>query len=330
MARDYVDQVAASIIEQLRQGTAPWQKPWTPGERFMSYNPTSGNEYHGMNAVWLMSRAERHGYVDARWMTYRQAQSQDAQVRDGEKGTAIQFWKWQGHEPIHDVGGQPVLDENDEPVRRMVRYERPRVWSAAVFNAEQIDGLPPPSPRPVLAEWERHERADAILIRSGAMIRHMSGDRAFYRLAEDAITLPERGQFPSGDVYYATALHELGHNAAFRIMPHDRSDCPSSREPDLNDIGIKRRSLSDTRRCQFRIGLVRRKVRSVLQPERNDCDITIRDGRSGRLRGRVAATPSSAVRGRPQSPRLQVLDASPIRGSRVTLLCGGRGAWSRR
>jgi len=55
------------------------------------------------------------------------------------------------------------------------------------------------------------------------------------------------------------------------------------------------------RRCQFRIGLMHRKVRSVLQPERNDCDNHNTRWRSGHLRGRVAATPSSAVRGRPQS-----------------------------
>ena len=211
MARDYVDQVAAAIIAQLKQGTAPWQKPWAPGERFMPYNPTTGNEYRGMNAVWLMSRAELHGYGDARWMTYRQAQAQDAQVRKGEKGTAIQFWKWEGLEPLFDVDGKPALDDRGEPVRRMVRYERPRVWSAAVFNAEQIDGMPPAVVRPVAAEWERHERAETILTRSGATIRYVPGDRALYRLNEDTITLPERSQFRSGDRFYATALHELGH-----------------------------------------------------------------------------------------------------------------------
>ncbi|MDT7953494.1 MAG: zincin-like metallopeptidase domain-containing protein, partial [Acetobacteraceae bacterium] len=62
-----------------------------------------------------------------------------------------------------------------------------------------------------MSEWERHQKAEAILANSGVPIRHVPGDRAFYRLTEDTITLPERGQFPSGDGYYATALHELGH-----------------------------------------------------------------------------------------------------------------------
>ena len=125
--------------------------------------------------------------------------------------TAIQFWKWQGLEPVRDTAGKLVLDQDGNQVRQMVRYERPRVWSAAVFNAEQIDGLPPAPNRPALPEWERHERADTILTRFGVSIRHVRGDRAFYRLSEDMITLPERDQFASSDRYYATALHEAGH-----------------------------------------------------------------------------------------------------------------------
>ncbi len=104
-----------------------------------------------------------------------------------------------------------MLDQDGNQVRRMVRYERPRVWSAAVFNAEQIDGLAPAPARPAMLEWQRHEKAETILSNSGVPIRHVPGDRAFYRLVEDAITLPEREQFPTGDRYYATALHELGH-----------------------------------------------------------------------------------------------------------------------
>ena len=40
----------------------------------------------------------------------------------------------------------------------------------------------------------------------------MAGDRAFYNLNNDEIVLPERGQFPSANHYYQTALHELGHS----------------------------------------------------------------------------------------------------------------------
>src|SRR5690606_4513206 len=89
--------------------------------------------------------------------------------------------------------------------------ERPRVFTAVVFNAQQIDGLPPLEAKPVGPEPERHARAEAILSNSGAKIAHVEGDRAFYRPSTDSITLPARHQFGSADAYYATALHELGH-----------------------------------------------------------------------------------------------------------------------
>ena len=31
---------------------------------------------------------------DARWMTYRQAQTKGYQVRRGEKGTQVQYWRF--------------------------------------------------------------------------------------------------------------------------------------------------------------------------------------------------------------------------------------------
>ena len=208
---EYARGVADALIRQLERGTAPWQKPWMPGERFMPYNPTTGSEYRGMNAVWLLSTSEAQGYRDARWLTYKQGEAQGAQVRKGERGTLVQYWKFRETKPVTDEQGRPVLDENGAPKRATVELERPRVFSAAVFNAAQIDGLPPPAERPVLSEWERHARADAILVASGVAVSHERGDRAFYRPVPDHITSPERSQFATADGYYATALHELGH-----------------------------------------------------------------------------------------------------------------------
>ena len=32
-SEDYAKQVSGEIIEQIKKGTAPWQKPWKPGEQ---------------------------------------------------------------------------------------------------------------------------------------------------------------------------------------------------------------------------------------------------------------------------------------------------------
>lgn len=199
--------VAERLIEQLEQGTAPWQKPWQPGELRLPYNPTTGKEYRGMNTLWL----HMQGHGDPRWMTYKQAAAEGAQVRKGEKGTPIVYWKFSDEQKAVDEQGRPILDANGKPTTISVQLERPRAFTAVVFNAAQIDGLPPLEARPVGPESARHARAKAILANSGAKIQHVPGDRAFYRPVTDSITLPERRQFNTADGYYATALHELGH-----------------------------------------------------------------------------------------------------------------------
>ena len=43
-------------------------------------------------------------------------------------------------------------------------------------------------------------------------MQHVPGDRAYYRVGDDKIVLPEPSQFPTRNGYYQTALHECGHS----------------------------------------------------------------------------------------------------------------------
>lgn len=198
--RDWHQEVADEIIRQIDAGTAPWQRAWAPGEGMdMPTNAATGKPYRGMNAVWLSMQ----GRTDHRWLTYNQAQAIGAQVRKGEKSAMVTYWK------THDerVERNPATGEK---ITVRTELERPRPFSALVFNAEQIDGLPPLEPRKIEA-WEAHRRAEAVLAGSGADIRHASQDRAAYLPGRDMIVLPERGQFPTPDGYYSVAFHELAH-----------------------------------------------------------------------------------------------------------------------
>lgn len=206
-AKSYAEQVAEKLIEQLEQGTAPWQKPWKPGELRAPYNPTTGNAYRGFNSLWLRAQ----GYEDPRWMTYKQATANGAQVRKGERGTLLQFISFEGREPVLNPDGTPQLDGEGKARTQLVRYDQPRRFAFVVFNGNQIDGLPPHGPAPKMPEWERHAAAESILEASEVPLRHIRGNRAYYEVVADRITMPERDQFPTQDAYYATALHELGH-----------------------------------------------------------------------------------------------------------------------
>ncbi|HCE5637920.1 TPA: DUF1738 domain-containing protein [Legionella pneumophila] len=203
----YHQVVANQIIESLKAGTAPWLKPWEPGtgNGQVPYNPITGKRYRGINALYLMLNQSD----DNRWLTYKQAQSMDAQVRKGEKGTTIQYWKFHEEQIKQDDAGKPVLDEQGNPLKVQVNLERPKVFYATVFHASQIDNMPELITKE--PDWSLIERAEKLLHNSGATIVHSEADRAFYRLSTDSIHLPPKEQFKSAANYYATALHELGH-----------------------------------------------------------------------------------------------------------------------
>ena len=138
--------------------------------------------------------------------------------RGGEKGTQIQHWIWEEARPRLGKDGKPELDNAGKPIKDMVRLSRPKVLVAAVFNAEQIDGIPDLEPVRDVG-WDPLEKAERLLGASRAKIQHSQGGRAFYRPSTDTIHLPSREQFEKAAGFYATALHELGHNADSRIMP---------------------------------------------------------------------------------------------------------------
>ena len=143
-------------------------------------------------------------------MTYKQTQAQGWQVRGGERSTQIQHWIWEEERVRVGKDGQPVLDSQKKPIKDLVRLERPKVITACVFNAEQIDGIPALEPERTY-DWDPVEQAEKLLQASGAKIEHSPTGGAYYSFAKDTIRLPSQDRFGIPSAYYATALHELGH-----------------------------------------------------------------------------------------------------------------------
>lgn len=202
------EEFANKIIERLQEGTAPWQVPWTPGKAsLVPHNPASGTVYRGMNRVHLALS----GYDDPRWMTLKQANDHGYSILPGSKATPVVYFQFSEEKDKLDKDGKPVLDADGKPEKEKVELDKPIVRFAHVFNAEQVDGIPPLQLTDKAYEWEPIEKAENILAASGATIKHDQSNRAFYRRMEDAIHLPPKENFDAPDKYYATALHELGH-----------------------------------------------------------------------------------------------------------------------
>lgn len=209
---EYLQKVADQILEQVKNNQAAWQQPFEAGtvSSVMPISGGSGEPYRGLNTINLMAVASAKGYDDNRWYTYKNAKAAGGQVRRGEEGTQIHFWKIPTKDDFDKERAQAIV-EGREP-----RQLFPMMRIYTVFNAEQIDGLPERQlNKKLLTEFERHEKAESILENSGVDIEHIPEKTgyysAYYTKSTDTITLPQRELFISEDAYYATALHELAH-----------------------------------------------------------------------------------------------------------------------
>jgi antirestriction protein ArdC len=211
--------VASTIIEKLKQGTAPWQMPWnSTGPSFtLPYNALTGNRYKGINILSLLS-AERN---DPRWLTFKQADSKGYTVNKGEKATLIQYVKTHNYLTQTDEKGKIIHDQDGKPKKYSQKLDRPIITTAWVFNAEQISGIEPLKIKEMkTTNWKSLERIENLIDQSKAQIFHTHEDRAYYSATKDQIIMPYRTQFDAADKYYATILHEMGHWTSH----HDRLD----------------------------------------------------------------------------------------------------------
>ena len=91
----YTRRVTDELVEQIRNGVAPWQKPWEPGKSFVPENFSTGRRYTAGNSVYLMSQGIKQGFGDNRWGTSRQIEAGGGHVYKDEKATQVLFWTQQ-------------------------------------------------------------------------------------------------------------------------------------------------------------------------------------------------------------------------------------------
>lgn len=199
--KDIYQTVTDAIIAAIESGQTKdkFVMPWE-GLHSLPMNACTGKSYRGINIPMLWAHQMEKGYQSGYWGTYKQWLEIGAQVRKGEKGTCIVFWKVLDIEPE---------DDNEEAESRM--FAR---WST-VFNADQVEGFDIPTEKREGAA-QLMETAEGFIAATGATIE-TGGNSAYYHPAKDAITLPERDIFhdtptsTATEAYYSTVLHELTH-----------------------------------------------------------------------------------------------------------------------
>ncbi len=201
---DVYEIVTNKIVEQLRAGTVPWQKPWQGGAAGQPRNFMSTKPYRGIN-VFLLSYAQQlNGYSSPFWITYKQAIELKGNVKKGEKSPSVVVF----YKPIEKKTAEADEAEGKPGHYALLRY-------TSVFNVEQCEGLKVPdlagAPK---FEHEKIEAAQAIVDRmpSRPEIRIQNSGRAYYSPAQDLVHVPELSQYPEAAQFYSTLFHELGHS----------------------------------------------------------------------------------------------------------------------
>ncbi|WP_374614969.1 ArdC family protein [Sphingorhabdus sp.] len=210
------EEVTATIIAQLEAGVFPWVQPWSAAAAGVGLprNAVTGRPYSGINVLILWGAVIEGGYAAQDWLTFRQTLAAGGCVRKGERGRTIFYAD--RFTPKNDRGHEQVSQLTDETVRTVPFLKR-----FTVFNVAQCDGLPErftAEPSPTTGH-EPHQAAEELIAATGADFR-VGGGEAYYSPIGDYVHVPPQGAFAQPQNYYDVALHELGHNAVTRIMPH--------------------------------------------------------------------------------------------------------------
>lgn len=201
---DIYDRITQKIISDLEQGNLTWRKPWNDTNLAGRVTlPLRWNDiaYTGINTIMLWATATEKGYISPYWMTFKQAADMKGHVRRGEKGATVVY---------ADVMERDELGEGGEVVTAKI----PFLKAYTVFNAGQIEGLPPayyklPEPPAAINTEKRIEALETFFANTKAEI--ITGCQAAYSLTHDRIEMPPFECFNNASGYYGTLSHELTH-----------------------------------------------------------------------------------------------------------------------
>lgn len=199
--RDIYQEVTDTILGYLEEGVVPWRNPIRrAGGGGLPKNLTTGKPYRGINTFLLAMTAWAHGYASEYYLTFNQAKKLGGQVRKGEKGTLVIFWK-------------QYVKEDAETKQEVTL---PVLRHYVVFNASQVDGVEPPDGVASTAgqgAFVPIAEAEKIVqgYRDPPEIVHVFG-RAAYLPRLDRIEIARPEEFESPESYYGTLNHELCHS----------------------------------------------------------------------------------------------------------------------
>ncbi len=88
--KDVYQELTQQVIAALKQGHVIWKQGWN--SLGLPKNVFGGNHYWGWNLFYLNFITLYNGYKTPYYITYKQAQDLEGNVRRGQKGYQIVYW----------------------------------------------------------------------------------------------------------------------------------------------------------------------------------------------------------------------------------------------
>lgn len=197
MKRDLYADVTARILQSMEAGVMPWQRSWQSTGSGIPMNAVTERPYSGVNVLLFWMAADQ-GYARPRYLTFNQAKAAGANVRKGEHGTKVYFFK--------QLTVADRASGEDKTIPLLREY--------TVFNVAQCEGLPDSLANgehvAPLNQDQREALADRFIQSTGADFREGTGVPC-YVPSKDFISIPAFAQFKGQPQFYSTAFHELTH-----------------------------------------------------------------------------------------------------------------------
>jgi len=187
-------EITDKIIEQLQNGTVPWEQPWFGASGAISY--ATGRAYSLLNQLIL-------GGESGEFLTWHQIQQHNGHLRKGSKGRRVFFWS------TYD---KTETNGNGETVIKQIPYLK----TYTVFRVDDCDGVtnrwqPKAKANTNTPIKQAEETAIKYLDREHIELKNIRNE-AYYSVKEDYINMPIFSNFKSSEDYYSTLLHEIVHS----------------------------------------------------------------------------------------------------------------------
>ncbi|MDD4150723.1 MAG: zincin-like metallopeptidase domain-containing protein [Bacteroidales bacterium] len=217
---DIYERITATIIEMLEEHKeSDFSECWysLSGEVF-ARNVASKHTYSGINQLMLSYIKRKRNYSYNRWLTFKQIQKHNARIIKGSKSAMVVYTSALYLDEKTGANLTRIVEallKKNQSIEHLNVKKVGYLKDYRVFNVCCVEGLPADyyeqAELDSLSEIERDERAEKLILSTGANICFAAQNLAFYKPSDDKIYMPLTKQFVSKEAYYSVLFHELTH-----------------------------------------------------------------------------------------------------------------------